>query len=306
MIIEQIPNIKPYPFNGQAVKQLGEIVPIIVPDAENEICICDYITCQYQENVFRSADGLDYKNDKSEFLFKRLVTGDSIIMKLLKNNVEVATLDDDALGELFDGFTSGSSEQEKYVGFVIDWNAVYLAEGAGIYSLEADLNILGTTSTYTSREFKLQTYSDLAADNTVKIESVQNGNIIGSEFDFTGLNWRQYLRIPGRFGNPTPEYETERYQDTNYNFKQIKDTMSQVWDLNTKLLPWEVANKLVYNKVLANEIYITDYSIKAESIWRRIRVRLSEIEKPPLFNSTDKRYLLKFVNNKNIYQKRNF
>ena len=39
--------------------------------------------------------------------------------------------------------------------------------------------------------------------------------------------------------------------------------MTRVWELNTGFINWEVADKLVYNKLLANEIYITDYTIKS-------------------------------------------
>ena len=306
MITIEVPNIKPYPFNGQSIKLLGKSIPVIPPPDNNDICICYFIKCQYVENVFRSADGLEYKNDKSEFLFRRLIASDTVSMVLEKSGNEVTTLTDNTYGEFIDGFDEATAEQDLYKGYVIDWNLVYLAFGSGNYNLKVSLNILGNSSEYTSRQFLLMPYSDLAADGTVKIRSVQNGNIIGNNFDFTGLNWNQYLRIPGRFGNPTPEYETDRYQDSQYNLKQIKDNMSRIWSLNTGLINWEVANKLVYNKVMANEIYITDYSIKAESIWRGIQVKLSEIEKPPLFNSTDKRYLLKFVDSKVIFQKRNF
>lgn len=305
MIVLEIDNIKPYPFNGNAVKILGQGITVKPPTEENEICICDYIACNYKENVFYSADGADYKNDKSDFLFRRIISSDSITLYLVKNGVETE-LTDDTYGELFDGFSEGTEDQQKYYGYAIDWNKVGDTLGVGIYTLKAELSILGTDTEYISREFELNVYSDIAADGTVKIESVQNGNIIGSDFDFTDLEWNQYLRVPGRFGNPTPQYETSRYLDQNYNFKQIKDKMTRVWDLNTGLINWEVAEKLVYNKVMANEIYITDYSIKAESIWRRIQVRLEEIEKPPIPNSKDRRYLFKFVDNREIYQKRNF
>ena len=82
--------------------------------------------------------------------------------------------------------------------------------------------------------------------------------------------------------------------------------MSREWTLNTKLISWEVVEKLVYNKLLGNEILITDYKIKAESLWRRVKVFMQEIDKPEIVNNPNRRYNIKFVDVKQIFTKRNF
>ena len=58
----------------------------------------------------------------------------------------------------------------------------------------ANLNILGNATTFLSRQFHLLVYSDVNAHETVRIESTQNGNIIGGQFDF------KVLRLPERIG----------------------------------------------------------------------------------------------------------
>jgi hypothetical protein len=306
MIITNLANTTPYVYgSGNAGKLLGPSLPEIIEQEINDTCICDFITCEYVENVFAHSSGDWWKNDMNEFLFKRFVTADTVAIELYKDDVKVADLNDNTLGTFFNGFALGSAEQQLYVGFLLDWNLVLAAHGVGKYQVKAQLNIVGLVSEYESRQFKLTIYSDEAANATVRIESTQNGNIIGSQFDFTDLNWYQSLRIPGIFGNPTPIIEVDNYVDSDHNFKQIGAKNSREWSLKTKPINYEVATQLIYNKLIANQILITDYLIKAESLFRRVDVLTSEIEKPEL-GSIDKIYNITFTDKQDKFKKRNY
>lgn len=307
MIITQLPNGTPYTYaSANAFKFLGQSLPEITIPEENDICVCDFLQCEYVEKTFAHSSGDWYKNDMNEFLFRRFVAADTVSIELYKEDVKVADLNNNALGTFFNGFASGSAEQQMYVGYLLEWELVLAAHGVGEYQVKAQLNIIGNASTYESRKFNLVIYSDLAANGSVRIESTQNGNIIGSDFDFTDLNWYQSLRLPGNFGNPTPTLETDNYINSNHEQRQIKAKNSREWVLNTKKIDYEVATKLLYNKLLANEVLMTDYTIKAESIFRRINVFPSEIEKIDLVNSPEKMYKVKFTDKKDIFKKRNF
>ncbi len=308
MIIETLPNSIPYTYgSGNAWKLLGASLPIVEVIDEPDFCICDYITCQYSEKVFIDVATDDYwKNDKNEFLFKRIVAADSIDLELYKDGIKVDDLNTNTYGTFFNGFPSGSAEQQLYVGYLVDWKEVYNVFGFGTYTIKAQLNILGNASEYESRNFNVCQYTDLLAHQTVRIETTQNGNIIGNQFDFTDLNWYGSVRIPATFGNPTPIYEEDRYVSETRSKRQIQDKMSREWSLITKKLSWEIVNVLIYNKMLANEILITDYNIYAESTWRRIGVLPKELEKRETVNNPDKLYNITFVDNKDYFIKRNF
>jgi hypothetical protein len=309
MIIIEQANTLPYSYNsGNAGKVLGPSLPETPNPQTNDICICDYVQCSYSEKVFASPSNPSdfWKNDQSEFLYKRFVSVDTVTMELHLNGDKVADLNNDDYGTFFNGFGSGSPEQQLYVGYLINWLDVYNAFGAGKYKIVANLDIIGSQTTSTSREFILALYSDVLADGTVRIESYQNGNIFGNNFDFTGLNWYQSLRLPGIFGNPTPTFETTEYKTSTHKRVQNKAKMGREWTLNTKLINWEVAEVLVYNKMLGNEILITDYQIKAESIWRRVKLFMQEIEKPEVIGNPNRKYNIKFVDEKDIFTKRNF
>lgn len=306
MVIVQANNTVPYSKEGNSYKLVSESLPPIVVQPKNDICLCDYIQCEYIEDVFAEVGGEDYKNDHSEFLFNRLVSTDTVSIKLLKGKQEVAILDDDTLGELFDGFPDGNSSQQRYYGFRLDWEKVLDVHGSGQYQVTADLSIAGTSSTFESRKYYLIPYSDLNANGTVKIESTQNGNIFGSEFDYTGLEWKQFVRVKGKFGNPTPTIEETGYTTAEKNYRQIKSKVTREWTLLVKQVSWQVAEQLVYNKIMANQILITDYDIKAENVWRNISVKTESIEKPELYNNPNKSYTIKFADTKAIFEKTNY
>jgi hypothetical protein len=309
MIIIEQANTTPYVYNsGNAGKVLGPSLPETPDPQTNDSCICDFIQCEYVENTFASpANPNDYwKNDQNEFLFKRFVVADTVAMELHKDNVKVADLNTNTYGTFFNGFASGSAEQQLYVGYLLDWLLVYNAFGSGSYTVVANLNIIGQSTVFTSRVFRLVLYSDRLANGTIRVESTQNGNIFGSDFDFTGLNWYQSLRLPGTFGNPTPVFETTEYKTSTHKRVQNKAKMSREWSLTTRMISWEVAEKLIYNKLLGNEILVTDYQIKAESIWRRISVFMQDVEKPEIKNNPKRRYNIKFTDEEDKFTKRNF
>ncbi len=308
MIIIQLPNTSPYTYgSGNAVKELGAALPPIPVSNTNDICICDYIQCQYIETVFASqSDSAWYKNDMNDFLFKRFVAADSVDIELYKDGDKIEDLNNNAFGTFFNGFPSGTTEQQLYVGYLLEWEKVQATHGNGFYQVKAVLNIIGVQTVYESRRFMLLQYGDREANGSVRIESYQNGNIFGSEFDFTGINWYSSLRVPGTFGASSPVLETENYIDSDHNSRQISAKMSPEWNLKTGLINYEVATKLLYNKLLGNKVLITDYLIKAESLFRRVDVMISEVEKPEIKGIPDRVYNFKFTDREDKYKKRNF
>jgi hypothetical protein len=309
MIIETKANTNPYSYlSGNSCIVLGPSLPEPVTPVLPEFCICDFINCEYVEKVFADPLTNDFwKNDKNEFLFKRLVAADTVTMELYRNDLKVADLNTNNEGTFFNGFPSGSAEQQLYVGYLLDWKLIEALYGTGLYQVKAQLNIIGVVSEFESRKFNLYIYSTINAHETVRMETIQNGNIIGSQFDFTDLDWYGSFRIPAVFGNPTPIYETDRYvTSTGREKRQIQDKMSREWFMKTKKLSWEVVEVLVYNKMMANQILITDYNIQAEAVWRRMDLVLKEPEKRDTTGNPNKLYNFTFEDNTDIYKKRNF
>lgn len=269
-VILNISNDKPFlKGTGMATKIIVEGVtqPIVIPSESSDVCYCD-IECEYIEKVFHHEDGEDYQNDKSSFLYAKKRSSDAIIIKLFKNDIEIAILNNNTYGIYYPTFTL----QPLYVGYQIDWSKVFDENGNGLYQIKTTANIFGSDIEYISQKFSLTRYSDLAANKTVKIETIQNGNVIGSQFDLTDLSWYSAFRVPGTFGLKEPTLEQNNYIDNNYTISQIQDKIITEYLLKTNYLPSVISNQVFYSKVLANFIYITNYDLTAHEIIRKIDV----------------------------------
>ena len=277
MIILDIPN--DYPFQrgtGLATKYKAPSITAPPPVVVSDFCYCK-IECEYVEDVFHSDDSIWWKNDKSSFLFAKKKTSDTIAFELYKNKVKIADITDDTYGTMYDGF----SVKPKYKGYLIDWKKVFEANGNGRYQFKANLDILGEVSVYESQKFSLSSFSQLAANKTVRVESYQTGNIIGSQFNFTELlpdGWYQSFRIKGFFGDKRPVLEKDDFVDVEYNIEQIQDKIISEFSLRTLCLPSSIANELFYSNMLANRIYITDYNIVNHEFYNQVDVTPIEPE----------------------------
>lgn len=306
MIILVAPNTNPYTFSsGMATKVEGEGLPIIPEIGTNDICICD-IMCGYSEDVFAKLGDAFFKNDKNDFLFQRLITADTLTIKLFKNGAQIATITDNTYGTYFPSFTL----YPLVTGFLIEWEKVFDLEGAGLYQIIADLNVIGEDSTFESQFFRLAEYTDELADGTVRIESFQTGNILRNQFNFTGMlpgGWYQSFRIKGRLFTPDPKIVIDNYKNQQWRKRQIRDQILNEWTLETEQLPSIITNKLIYNVTLANTIQITDYNIFNHEVYRRIELYTSDIDKRPDPDRNNERsYTIKFTDKTEDIIKTNF
>lgn len=269
MIILEANNDAPFSKGqGLATKTPGGQFSSPVVVEPSEFCFC-FIECDYAEKVFYSLDDDQFKNDKSSFLFTKKRSSDTINFELWKSGSKIADIIDDTYGILYDGF----SAKPLYKGYLLDWKKVFNEHGNGSYQFKAQLNVLGADSEYESQDFKLSLFSEIAADKTVKIETWQTGNIIGSEFDFTELlpdGWYSSVRISGKFGQKTPVLEQDNYLNNNYEIEQIQDKIITEYTLSTNYLPAIVANKLFYTDILANKLLISDYNIINHEVYRLV------------------------------------
>ena len=145
------------------------------------------------------------------------------------------------------------------------------------------------------------------ADNTVKIISYQNGYIENNPFDFTNLNWYQEIRINGKFWNKQSEYITDSYLSSNRTITQIQDSIKNTYELNTEFLTDSLSKFLIENKVLANEIFITDYNLCNTTDYCKIPVAVEEIsESLELSYFSGRAHTILFTDRQQNIRKRNY
>lgn len=307
MITIQLANSTPYSItSGLATKIQGEVLQEPTEQPVNDFCYCEY-ECEYKEKVFGDVVSNDFwKNDKNTFLYRRLLSTDTVVIKLFKNGVELATIVDDTYGEYINGYGSSfTAEQQLYVVFTIDWQKVLQLEGGGEYQICTELNIMGVASNQDSQKFTLFPYSEENANGTVRIETTQNGNILGNPFDFTGLNLYNSYRIPGKFTEQAPALESDRYLNRDYKLNQIQDSSIAKYLLRTKRIPRVISLMLSRESVLANEFLVTDYNLINEAIFRRVSVYPESIEKTDIGRTIRAAYEIPFTDKFEDNRKRN-
>jgi hypothetical protein len=307
MITTYLPNPSPQSFTeGSCVSLVANVVELQKAPPKNDYCYCA-VECEYIEHVFSDlADGSDYKNDTSSFLFDRVTSTGNIGFELWREGVKIADIVDNTYGVLYDGF----AVKPFYKGIVLDWRLISQGLGYGEYQFKAVVSVVGLPYTFESRMFRLLPYSDEGADKTVKIVSYQDGNIVGSNFDYTGLlrgGWVSAYRVPGLFGLKEYELEVDEYQDSRYTQKQIRDQINRLYTLETRLLPSAVSNWLMEDASLSNYLEITDYNVFNTEIFRDVQVRLQAPEEAQNYlQARRSKYILKFEDYTTNLIKRNF
>lgn len=237
------------------------IKPIAAVDitAVDDFCACDF-RCNFEELVFANSVSDGVTNDFSDFLFRKISASDTVTIKLFRYDVQVATITDDTLGTFHDGFAT----QPLYVGWVADWTKIFDAHSGGLYQIKVTSVILGETIEFESRFFRLNQYDAISANGTVKIESIQTGNIVSSEFDFTDLldgGWRSYIRLKGVFGKMNPTLEKDVWLDSSYRETQNRDVVTREYELRCEIVPDNIFGRIVGNEILGNEIFLTSYNV---------------------------------------------
>jgi len=306
MIIQQLPNTAPPAAVNDGLAKMLDSSPTIAPVAilENSVCVCK---CNYREPVFSEAGAIvDWnKNDKTALLFKKAIAADTITIKLYKDLVPY-TITDDTYGSYYAGTLTG---QPLYWAFIADWNKIYNSLGPGRYYFEITSVIIGTTTTIETIEYYLQPYSDLLANNTIRIETYNTGTILSSPFDYSGIfpeGWYQSFRIKGKLFPKMPKLITDNYIDQDNNLLQINDKITNDYELDLNLIPASIADQLIYDNLLANKILVSDYNIYNEDVKRQIELRPVDIEKKYFNYNNNLKLKIKFTSAKDNIIKNNF
>ena len=199
---------------------------------------------------------------------------------------EIATLDDNTFGRYSpQGFLSEANGytyfQSLYIGFKLEWINVLSTFGPGNYKIKKKIVGDGEHPEKTSEEcsclFELCHYSDAMANETVRIETTQNGNTISGGLEYLGVNWKEQIRIPGFFGNKQRRLEQDNYVDRNRNTTQIQDTLVHEFTLEPYFWPHCLRDQ-IDSILLANEILISDYNIQNTDNLKNISVIPTSID----------------------------
>lgn len=260
----------PFSILAQDLEVKAVSLPTVID--KGDYCWCSKF-CPPSQMVF--AGVTDKTNDKSSFIFKVEGQADTVVIKLWKAGAEIATLNDTTYGTYYN---DTNESDQIYFGYLVNWKLVYDAFGAGEYQVKSTVTILSQPFSYESGIFQLYLWNEMAADQTVRIETYQNGYTESAEINFTGMNWYNQVRLDGDFKLRQPEFISKNYLDTTRTRNQIQDQVTDVLTLELLGLSDEQSNQVVYSDILANRIIITDYNLDNDRRYVPIEVYPDSIE----------------------------
>ena len=304
MLYKYISNTNPYPYlKGQLVKLDCNLLKSIPTTYSQSICNFE---CCYIENVFALVGGENYQNDKSSFLFSKLITSDTIVIELIKPDGTTATITDNTYGAYYSTF----SANPLYIGFVLDFEKCLQLIGIGTYQIKVTKTILGISYTWYSQYFYLKQYDEMAINKTVRLEWYQTGNILSNELNYEDLisnGWYQSIRFKGILSNKIPKIITDNYLNEKYQIKQIQNKIYNEYTLETNLLPINISDKLIYDGILANKLLISNYNLFAEEFVVQRELICDEIvEKKSTYKNKNSIFVIKFKEKDENIIKTNF
>ena len=258
MIIQQVPNFRPQNETGQAgkIKALTKAIPNVPLDP---YCLCDLglKECNYIEPAFYGGAN-EYENDYTSFFINKVDENDTIKFYLInvenEEETELVEIEQALFGEYFDN--------ETFTGVRVDFNLLHSSFN-DLHKVKFKIKqvVFGTEIIEESHEFELIRWSLERANGTVRIETVNSGRIESGN-NYSSYNWKRSVRLQGFFGRETPTINTDNYQDGERRIKQIQDSIRNEYTLETELIPNKIFKGLIFNDMLANEIFVSDYNLK--------------------------------------------
>tara|TARA_R100000655_G_scaffold39820_1_gene75171 strand:+ start:9296 stop:10234 length:939 start_codon:yes stop_codon:yes gene_type:complete len=263
-IIQRVPGTRLMPLNGmssQLIAQTLDLEATTVPTTLVSECVGAL-------PVFGDLFSDDLQNNDFTSFLAYQRPGTTVSFKLFDGNCNfIANLNTSDYGLYYpiNYFGSGFTFfQNNYLGYKLEWQKVLNLHGPGTYKIQIKTLSNFIPAAFEPIEecscfFELLQYSNSFADETVRIETTQNGYIIGEGLDYTNINWKEQIRIPGFFGNKQRRLEQDNYLDKNRRTTQIQDSLIHEFTLEPYFWP-DCLRDQIDSILLANEILVSDYN----------------------------------------------
>ena len=245
-------------LNSWTCSTESDVITLNTEEDIKDFCLCDY-ECKYNELAFADVNDVDnnYKNDYRKFLLNPKSVN-AIYEFLLVGSDGVETVIDSTLGDVYaQGF---NTEQPLQVGVNVLWVKVAEVLGYGDYTIKINLEEFGSTITTESHTFSCVRFDTDRADNTVKIEVVNQG------ITMNGVNWDglgqfiNMVRVEGRLNETDPEIEKESFVTTSRETVSNQITKIKTFNLSILDIPSGIGDGLIDEGSLMNWI-VTDYNV---------------------------------------------
>lgn len=231
---------------------------------EGDFCVCLH-QCAPCLKVF--TDEIGTNNDKNDKYLEYMNVGTSGSLSFTLTNVvtgDEIDVTDNTYGTLYDG----QSEDIPHAAYELDFYKIWNEEGYGTYQLTIEYIIAvsgggsraGKTST--SPCFKIEKFSERAANRTIRIETRQGGNLKHGR-NYGSTSWTQQIRLPGRliYSGDVQENDSVQMNDNERSLIQIKDQTFPEYTLEIYLVTSQQIAKTLFDYLFSGEVRVSDYNL---------------------------------------------
>lgn len=220
-------------------------------------------------------------NDINSFLFwfdQDAV--DTAVLFLVKNDgTEYALTGISTYGTPYDYGFFVNNQNQKLVGYEIDWRKVLLTLGEGVYYVRCDIEtVFGGEDSQLSDTYCLKKYSESRANGTLRIEYYINGLMGKNENDekvrdYGNLNWYNQHRFDGFFAYNKSSNTTTYIQYENGLDEWVEDDQTPEFLMSLKSIPMFKHNVLRTDIMQSDAMYVTDYNKRNIDTYYKKRVQ---------------------------------
>ena len=232
--------------------------------------VTDVSDCCFELPIFGNTTDPDpLQNDRTGFVKRygrSTLNVPLVIQKFEGDWLDKVTITDNTYGD-YSSFGFFQYQGYKYISIYVDWRAVLSAFDQGSYRIKTvETNILasiGLQNQY-SFEYCLKEFTPALANGTVRFDTVNFG-ILGDILDQAKTfkypdNYKDGIRIPAVFGKNKSEYEIETQIYRNGEKKQLTNTQTEKYVLDTYRMPADVHDFLKTSIFQSTDIFVTDYN----------------------------------------------
>ena len=242
-----------------------------------------FVECCYSNLVFGDLTDTDsYKNDFSSVFFQRQTDTDTVTFQIVGVSTGVTALVDGTHGVLYPISATNTNPNLTY--FKVEWRKILSALGEDVYTIRMNVTIAGVGPTVIdSNSFILKPFSQQKADNTVRIDSKQDGNLEKIDVNFKNSGYETALRVQGYFGDAQDSVEQDNVvfsqkKGSRYFEDQITMRNDPDYVFQANNIPECISRELRKFILFSNEIFISDYNLNNHSYeYELLPVVLSEV-----------------------------
>ena len=241
--------------------------------------------CEKVLALASTSDSDPFKNDYKTVYFKRNIPTDTCYFELYQNGVKVADLDNTTYGTFTDFGDIEGKEDWKI--FTLDFRKVLINLGAGDYYIKSLISQFGQPAlSNDSLCYQLREFTFKLANRTVRIESVQNGIMVGLDLDFKGLELKDMIRVKGFFGNSTPKMTQDNIVNADNTVHQLNQDTFNEYNFSSEMINFFTSRELTTYHFKGFPMYISDYNTYNHSYdYKALPVIIESIETPRYLNA---------------------